>query len=397
MLTETMQRIVRHQIAAWLSPRPTLPENHPDTLLVGCIDARLNPKNDIGIPDGNALIYRTIAALVPPNNNGNSDLNSTLDYAINVKGIKHIAIMGHTRCGGLEACLCHGDEKLPAVHKHLESIHPSRDKIVADTTNPSHITSLEDESVRESIRHLMTYPVVREAVEAGKLDLHGWVIDTVTRDLREMDQETGQFSPMKIVAPTTATDEHAPIDTIAAVRSFKRHCNDECANPYVHAPEMLLVSDLDSRINPAIDFDIPYGKALIYRDHLTPSAPVSDGKQAALEFAIKAKGVKDIVVMGHTDNDLFKGHSQAEKLALTEDLVRQRLEKIKAIPVVAETLNDPHAGLHVRGWVIDTNRRICEMNADSHQFVPMPKSTDLLQWLDRVMGRDKPTFAGATP
>ena len=65
--------------------------------------------------------------------------------------------------------------------------------------------------------------------------------------------------------------------------------------------------------------------------------------------------------------------------------------------MVAETLNDPHAGLHVRGWVIDTNRRICEMNTDSHQFVPMPKATDLLQWLDRVMGRDKPSFAGATP
>src|SRR5438552_3880431 len=122
--TETMRGIRERQHLDWGGLHQLDPSHKPDTLLIGCIDARLNPAYDIGIPHGNALIRRTIAALIPPHTDGVNDASAMLDYAIGKKGIKHIAIMGHTLCGGLEACRCGDDRALPAVHQHLDSIHP---------------------------------------------------------------------------------------------------------------------------------------------------------------------------------------------------------------------------------------------------------------------------------
>src|SRR5437868_5582255 len=44
----------------------TLLPHEPEMLYIGCIDARLDPVKDIGIPQGKALIYRNVGALVPP-------------------------------------------------------------------------------------------------------------------------------------------------------------------------------------------------------------------------------------------------------------------------------------------------------------------------------------------
>jgi carbonic anhydrase len=46
------------------------------------------------------------------------------------------------------------------------------------------------------ISNLMTYPVVREAVQNGSLELHGWVYDIPTGKLRALNQQVGVFEPI---------------------------------------------------------------------------------------------------------------------------------------------------------------------------------------------------------
>src|SRR5688572_27675034 len=65
MTTSIIDRIKAKQ-----SNQPVLdlnpPRHRPEMLYIGCIDARLDPIDDIGIPKGKALIYRNVAALVRP-------------------------------------------------------------------------------------------------------------------------------------------------------------------------------------------------------------------------------------------------------------------------------------------------------------------------------------------
>jgi carbonic anhydrase len=170
-------------------------------LFIGCIDARLNISNDIGIPYGKALIYRNIAALVS-GTRGEDDPEhvgeaAALEFAVNVMGVKDIVVMGHTDCGGINACL-HGAPGMHHVMQYLAPLQDARSEVTAQGGDMTALArKMEQAAVRQSVANLMTYDAVARAVAAGQLVLHGWVINTATKRISEMDRETGAFRLMR--------------------------------------------------------------------------------------------------------------------------------------------------------------------------------------------------------
>ncbi len=178
----------------------TVPQDHkPEMLLIGCVDARISPE-EIGIKKGSALIYRNIAALVAGKDAGMGDRTSvaaTLEFAINKMHVKKIAVMGHTHCGGINACVSGDHEGTAHIEEYLAPLKHVSDEIAAKGGSlDEQAREMEKEAVRESLKNLMSYEVVSDAVKAGKLELNGWVIDTGNKLLWEMDKETKEFSPM---------------------------------------------------------------------------------------------------------------------------------------------------------------------------------------------------------
>ena len=51
-------------------------------------------------------------------------------------------------------------------------------------------------SVRLSLENLLTFPWVKEAVEEGRLALHGWYFDLQSGELLEFDQKEQAFRPL---------------------------------------------------------------------------------------------------------------------------------------------------------------------------------------------------------
>lgn len=175
----------------------TPPEDHkPEMLLIGCVDARLDPKTDIGIPRGKALIYRNIAALVAGQDSGEGDrlsVAATLEFAINSMHVQKIVVMGHTSCGGIRAYIQGAHEDTQHIYKYLKPLENLR---VKGQTEDQQARNMEKAAVVFSIENLMTYEVVQEAVKKGTLQLQGWVLDTGSRLIWEMDPESHEFHPM---------------------------------------------------------------------------------------------------------------------------------------------------------------------------------------------------------
>lgn len=174
------------------------PRHEPEMLLIGCVDARLDIIDDIGIPKGKALIMRNIAALVAGAHEESVERPieaATLEFAVSVMKVKHVAVMGHTDCGGIRAQLEGIDipqisrylEPLETVHRQIEERGGSKTKQARE---------MEQAAVRLSLKNLRTYESVKKAEKSGRLALHGWVIDTATQRLFVLDEKTGTFSPM---------------------------------------------------------------------------------------------------------------------------------------------------------------------------------------------------------
>jgi len=178
------------------------PEHKPDMLYIGCIDARLDPIDDLKIPAGKALIHRTIGALVAGLKDGealNASEAASIDFAVNVMHVKDIVIAAHTHCGGLGTCI-HGinenDHETPFLKKYLKQLKDVLSSLAGIRDTEQKIHELEDSSVRNSLKNLLSYPFVKKAVEEGKLQLHGWVLDTATKRILEVDPVDLKFKPM---------------------------------------------------------------------------------------------------------------------------------------------------------------------------------------------------------
>jgi carbonic anhydrase len=143
---------------------------------------------------GELFVHRNIANLVPPctpdgNHHGTA---AAVEFAVKFLKVNHIIVMGHSQCGGVRSCLqmCAGEvpefDRIDSfIGRWLDILRPGVDRI-ADVTDPAHRqTALEKEGIQLSLHNLMGYPFVAEAVEQGRLTLHGlWT------DLAEMDLET---------------------------------------------------------------------------------------------------------------------------------------------------------------------------------------------------------------
>lgn len=215
----------RQKTLASLLPGDTTPPRHePELLYVGCIDARLDPIEDIGIEKGRALIFRNIAALVLKDDSGdavdaktalatgeisqNTALGAALEFflrhiPLEPGHIKHIIVSGHTDCGGIKACRIQAGKHDHYLPRYLQNIADVR-RHVLEQAEAQHwdeediLHAMEKEAVRQSMANLQTYPVVREAMSKGTLQLHGWILDTATRRISEMNPETLEFEPMGV-------------------------------------------------------------------------------------------------------------------------------------------------------------------------------------------------------
>ena len=75
---------------------------------------------------------------------------------------------------------------------------------LANETDSVQTRACEHWSIGLSLRNLMTFPWIRERVEAGKLALHGWYFDIDAGELLAYSSQTGSFAPL---VPRTSRGE----------------------------------------------------------------------------------------------------------------------------------------------------------------------------------------------
>jgi len=162
----------------------------PETLVVACSDSRVDPQSVFGAGPGEMFIVRNIAGLVPPyqpdaHAHGSS---AALEFGVRVLKVARIVVLGHAQCGGVKAMVEGAPAEAPdfveswmAIAKSV--LAPMPEQVASEDT----LRHYEGEIVRLSLANLMTFPWIAEAVEAGRLKLHGFSFDVHTGVLSRLD------------------------------------------------------------------------------------------------------------------------------------------------------------------------------------------------------------------
>ena len=84
------------------------------------------------------------------------------------------------------------------------------------------------------------------------------------------------------------------------------------------APEVLLITCSDSRIDPSLLTQTDPGELFILRNAgniVPPHGAANGGEGATIEFAVAGLGIKDIIICGHSHCGAMKGLLEPDQLA----------------------------------------------------------------------------------
>ena len=173
---------------------------NPLAMVISCCDSRVHATSIFGADPGEFFIHRNIANLIPPYNpdGDHHGTSAAIEFAILSLAVSHIIILGHSGCGGIKNGyhLCKGDKKntdLVFVNKWLNILKPAYDTLLINGDDSLMIKKLEKESIKTSIKNLLDFPFIQNALQSEKLEIHGLWHNIGSGELEMLDSETMNF------------------------------------------------------------------------------------------------------------------------------------------------------------------------------------------------------------
>ena len=182
----------------------------PKIAMIACADSRVDPAIVLQADPGDIFAIRNVANLVPPFEEGGDDkisyhgTSAALEFAVEQLGVEHVVVFGHAHCSGVKA-MVKGREGSPVAGRFVPAWTSIVDKAytMAKTKNPTAEGDeldrcCERQAVLVSLENLMTFPFIRERVESGSLEIHGWYLDIAEGQLSHYNPANDQFETVVV-------------------------------------------------------------------------------------------------------------------------------------------------------------------------------------------------------
>ena len=175
---------------------------HPRAMVISCCDSRVHVTAIFGADQGEFFIHRNIANLVPPYapDGDHHGTSAAIEYAVTALKVAHVIVLGHSSCGGVQGCIdmCKGNapqlEAKDSFVGRWMDILKTRFSAVKDIKDPKEqARAFEKHAVLASLENLMTFPFVKERVDAGQLTIHGAWHNIAEGGVEVYDQDENGF------------------------------------------------------------------------------------------------------------------------------------------------------------------------------------------------------------
>ncbi len=170
---------------------------HPEYFIISCIDSRSNPGTIFRPAPGTFIAYKAMGAIVRPYQQGTA-LAAALQFALHHINVRKIILLGHTRCGAINALVDKVDD--PDIAGFIDVAQTALTRAKARCgPNPEReelLHRIEEQLVILSVENLETYPSVAPLLKSGELEIVPWLFELETGTLKEFDGEAKIFTPI---------------------------------------------------------------------------------------------------------------------------------------------------------------------------------------------------------
>ena len=158
----------------------------PNFLWIGCSDSRVLPNEITNTDMGELFVHRNIANLVVQ---GDLNLLSVLEYAVDVLKVKHIVVCGHHGCGGVKAAL--DGASIGLIDQWILNIRNLylKNKEIVDQAGDEEmkVNKLAEINVVEQVHNLTNTSIIQKAWKTRQIPtIHGWIYNMKNGRLKEL-------------------------------------------------------------------------------------------------------------------------------------------------------------------------------------------------------------------
>ena len=151
-----------------------LAQQKPRYMWLGCADSRVPANELVDLLPGELFVHRNVANVLV-----HSDLNalSVIQYAVDVLGVQHIIVVGHSNCGGIRAALTNQRAGLvDNCLRHVQDVRDLQEEFLNGLHESLRVDALVELNVLEQARNVCRTTVVTDAWQRGQsVVVHGWV------------------------------------------------------------------------------------------------------------------------------------------------------------------------------------------------------------------------------
>ena len=174
----------------------------PDALFITCSDSRVVPDLLASTDPGDLFVMRNVGNLIPPAtvegaSTGDLSEASALEYAVLVLNVRSIVVCGHSECGAMKAALAGmPSANMPNLTKWLHNCASAVFRLEQEGPLDPQLAphnQLGQLNVLVQLEHLATYPILRERLAAGTLQLNGWWFDVAKGEMFAYQRERRRF------------------------------------------------------------------------------------------------------------------------------------------------------------------------------------------------------------
>src|ERR1700759_1733972 len=185
----------------------------PQYLWIGCADSRVPANELVGLLPGDVFVHRNVANVV-----AHSDLNalSVIQFAVDALKVKHVIVVGHSKCGGVTAAL--NNTRVGVVDnwlRHVQDVRNAHLEFLQAVHEAQRVDALVELNVLEQARNVCLSTVVEDAWVRGQtVSVHGWVYglhNGLLKDLSFTVASTEDVAPAYERALLALKLRHLPI------------------------------------------------------------------------------------------------------------------------------------------------------------------------------------------
>lgn len=179
----------------------------PKVAVIACADSRVDPAIVLQVEPGDIFAIRNVANLIPPYEDGDDDAyhgtSAAIEFAVTKLGVDHVVVFGHAYCAGIQNMI-DAQEGTATSGRFVTSwtsiaapAYARAHAELPEATGEDLARCCEKHAVLVSLENLKTFPFVKDGLDNGTLEIHGWYLDIAEGELSCFDEKEGVYMPIE--------------------------------------------------------------------------------------------------------------------------------------------------------------------------------------------------------